>query len=67
MTTEVFAHKVEFYAQSLHYQYNFGPGTGLTGILEPRWLELSNGERNKWRRQARDLLLQSEKFIQDSM
>jgi hypothetical protein len=67
MTTEVFAHKVEFYAQSLHYQHTFGPGTGLTGILEPRWLELSNGERNSWRAKARDLLLQSEKFIQDSM
>lgn len=67
MTYDEFAHKVEFYAHSLHHEHYFGPGTGLAGIMEPRWADTDNETRNKWRCKARDLMLQSEKFIQDSM
>lgn len=63
MTTEEFARAVEFYAESLHYRYHHGPGTGLTGLIEPRWVDLDPEVRDRWRYRARALLFESEAFI----
>ena len=63
MKTEEFARSVEFYAERLHYRYNHGPGTGLKGLLEPRWIEMPPNIRDQWRHQARALFFESEVFI----
>jgi len=58
--------RIEAYAQSLHYQAIFGPGTGLTGLLEHRWTEATCEERNHWRSRARRLFQETEKFLKDA-
>ena len=54
---------VERYAEHLHHQHYHGPNTGLSGLIEPRWIDLDPAIRGEWRARALNLLRECEEYM----
>lgn len=55
---------VERYAQLLHYEHFYGPGSGLNGLTEQRWLNSTEHTRNIWRDAANKMLVECHAFLE---